>query len=328
MDANCLGSDKTTDVGMLVDVAAGVVFGSYLCDHHKSLAQALDVLLKECAVEGVEWVLVWLNSWPAGLKLNTELSQFYVDIFMSILASYTLLLQRATPYTPALVYFTGILASARMSLALAFLADILALATAHLYTSYALARAIYAHMLATAASLWNLFRGNHYNVLRHRTDSWHYDIDQLLFGTIIFTLLAFLFPTVLVYYLLFAATRLATILAHAILQTLLALLTHSPTAVPAKPGTPSFLLSSTPTDYRFIGDVYFQVRESADPHAHPQPYLASRSQPRDMASFAQYRPLWTRAAAHYDPARLAAAVLAGHHLARMGATAQSSRSTG
>ncbi|KAF7416211.1 phosphatidylinositol N-acetylglucosaminyltransferase subunit gpi1 [Pleurotus ostreatus] len=311
MDANCLGSDKTTDVGMLVDVAAGVVFGSYLCDHHKSLAQALDVLLKECAVEGVEWVLVWLNSWPAGLKLNTELSQFYVDIFMSILASYTLLLQRATPYTPALVYFTGILASARMSLALAFLADILALATAHLYTSYALARAIYAHMLATAASLWNLFRGNHYNVLRHRTDSWHYDIDQLLFGTIIFTLLAFLFPTVLVYYLLFAATRLATILAHAILQTLLALLTHSPTAVPAKPG-----------------DVYFQVRESADPHAHPQPYLASRSQPRDMASFAQYRPLWTRAAAHYDPARLAAAVLAGHHLARMGATAQSSRSTG
>lgn len=46
--------------------------------------------------------------------------------------------------------------------------------------------------------------GKRYNVLRNRTDSWEYDLDQLLFGTILFTLLAFLFPTVLVYYALFA----------------------------------------------------------------------------------------------------------------------------
>lgn len=255
---------------MVIDVTAGVIFGSYLCDNCESLAQALDALLKEWVVERAEWVLVWLNSWPAGLKLNTELSQFYVDIFMSIIAFCALLLQQATPYTPALVYFTGILASARMSLALAFLADTLAIATTHLYLCYVLARVIYAQMLATAASLCNLFRGKHYNVLRNRTDSWQYDIDQLLFGTIIFTLLAFLFPTVLVYYLLFAATRLATILAHAILQTLLALLTHTPSTVPAKPGY-----------------VYFQVRESAD--AHPQPYLASKSQPRDIRYLGQYR---------------------------------------
>ncbi|KAF9492422.1 Gpi1-domain-containing protein [Pleurotus eryngii] len=283
---------------MVIDVTAGVIFGSYLCENSEWLARAVDALLKEWAVERVEWVLVWLNSWPAGLKLNTELSQFYVDVFKSIIAGN--LLQPA----PSLVYFTGILACARMSLALAFLADILAIATAHLYLSYVLARVIYAQILATAASLWNLFRGKHYNVLRHRTDSWHYDIDQLLFGTIIFTLLAFLFPTVLVYYLLFAATRLATILAHAILQSLLALLTHTPTTVPAKPG-----------------DVYFQVCESASASAHPQPYLAQKNQPSDMGYLDQYRPLWTRAAAHYDPARLAAAVLAGRHLARIGATA-------
>ena len=41
-------------------------------------------------------------------------------------------------------------------------------------------------------------------MLRNRIDSWEYDMDQLLFGTILFTLLAFLFPTVLVYYALFA----------------------------------------------------------------------------------------------------------------------------
>jgi phosphatidylinositol glycan class Q protein len=41
-------------------------------------------------------------------------------------------------------------------------------------------------------------------VLRKRIDPWVYDMDQLLFGTMLFTLLAFLFPTVLAYYSLFA----------------------------------------------------------------------------------------------------------------------------
>lgn len=46
--------------------------------------------------------------------------------------------------------------------------------------------------------------GKRYNVLRNRIDPWDYDVDQLLFGTILFTLVAFLFPTILAYYTLFA----------------------------------------------------------------------------------------------------------------------------
>lgn len=49
--------------------------------------------------------------------------------------------------------------------------------------------------------------GKRRNILRNRTDTWSYDIDQLLFGTVLFTLLAFLFPTALVYYVLFAGVR-------------------------------------------------------------------------------------------------------------------------
>jgi N-acetylglucosaminyl transferase component (Gpi1) len=41
-------------------------------------------------------------------------------------------------------------------------------------------------------------------VLRNRVDSWTYDMDQLLLGTILFTLVVFLSPTVTCYYLLFA----------------------------------------------------------------------------------------------------------------------------
>jgi hypothetical protein len=46
--------------------------------------------------------------------------------------------------------------------------------------------------------------GKRYNVLRNRVDAWEYDMDQLLFGTILFTLLAFLSPTVIAYHFLFA----------------------------------------------------------------------------------------------------------------------------
>ena len=49
--------------------------------------------------------------------------------------------------------------------------------------------------------------GKRYNVLRNRTDSWNYEVDQLLFGTILFTLVAFLLPTVLIYYVFFTLVR-------------------------------------------------------------------------------------------------------------------------
>lgn len=44
-------------------------------------------------------------------------------------------------------------------------------------------------------------------MLRNRIDACDYDLDQLLPGTCLFTLLTFLFPTVLVYYLTFAMVR-------------------------------------------------------------------------------------------------------------------------
>lgn len=55
----------------------------------------------------------------------------------------------------------------------------------------------------------DLLSGKRYNVLRHRVDSWSYDLDQLLLGTILFTLTAFISPTTFTYYVLFAIVRLS-----------------------------------------------------------------------------------------------------------------------
>lgn len=86
--------------------------------------------------------------------------------------------------------------------------------------------------------------GKRYNTLRNRTDPWDYDVDQLLLGTILFTLAAHLFPTILVYYTLFALVRcfpwnvvilnvldqvrLGIIILYASCETLLAFMNHFP----------------------------------------------------------------------------------------------------
>ena len=46
--------------------------------------------------------------------------------------------------------------------------------------------------------------GKRFNVLHRRIDSWHYEVDQLILGTLLFTLFTFTFPTLLTYGILFA----------------------------------------------------------------------------------------------------------------------------
>lgn len=56
-------------------------------------------------------------------------------------------------------------------------------------------------------SLWRLFRGKKWNVLRQRVDSAVYDADQLFVGTLLFTVLLFLLPTIGLYYVVFTLVR-------------------------------------------------------------------------------------------------------------------------
>ncbi|KAG5651481.1 hypothetical protein H0H81_008512 [Sphagnurus paluster] len=163
-------------------------------------------------------------------------------------------------------------------MAISLFLDMLALLTAHIYVCYVISRVVYYRMLQTAGSLWNLFRGKRYNVLRNRTDSWEYDIDQLLFGTILFTLLAFLFPTVLAYYAIFALMRLGVLIIQATLETLLALMNHFPLFA---------LMLRVKDPWRLPGGIYFIAQECSGSE---DPVLVIKNQPVPLSSiFFQYR---------------------------------------
>lgn len=69
---------------VLNDVTIGIAFGTFLSENHHALAYIINTYAERFLVEEIKWALIWLDSWPAGLKLNTELSRFYSHTFIGL----------------------------------------------------------------------------------------------------------------------------------------------------------------------------------------------------------------------------------------------------
>lgn len=154
--------------------------------------------------------LDFLNDWPVGLKLNTPLSQFFCS-------SATLLIQHwnelVTPllqtHGPLLLTVIANSALLGLTLLLSIVSDALSVLALHIRLSHAAASFVFSLQRDSLSGLFNLFRGKRWNVLRQRTDSYQYDIDQLFLGTVLFTVSIFLMPTTTSYAGFFAAIHLA-----------------------------------------------------------------------------------------------------------------------
>ena len=132
------------------------------------------------------------------------------------------------PHFPQIIRMFGFAGIAGASLPLSLASDLLSLCTLHIFSFYIASARIWGWQLSIITSLFHLFRGKKRNVLRNRIDSCDYELDQLLLGTILFTLLFFLLPTVGVFYFTFALSRMGIIGLKAVLDTLLACLNHFP----------------------------------------------------------------------------------------------------
>ena len=130
------------------------------------------------------------------------------------------------PSLPHIVRFIGFSSFAGASMPISLFSDLVSALTLHIYSFYIASARIYNWQLTIIVSLFHLFRGKKRNVLRNRIDSCDYDLDQLLLGTILFTLLTFLLPTVGVFYATFAGARMGIIILKAALDTWLAFLNH------------------------------------------------------------------------------------------------------
>lgn len=211
------------------DVIIGIALGSYIIDNADTASTQISHFLNSYTITGLQRMITWLMDWPAGLKLNNELAAFLGDLFLWVIEYWSFIMNAfITPFLPRIMYFIGYSSFAGASLPIALFSDLLSILTLHIYSFYIASARIFNWQLTIIASLFHLFRGKKRNVLRNRIDSCDYDLDQLLLGTILFTLLFFLLPTVIVFYLTFASARMAIITSKAVLDTFLACLNHFP----------------------------------------------------------------------------------------------------
>ncbi|KAG9043766.1 phosphatidylinositol N-acetylglucosaminyltransferase subunit gpi1 [Tulasnella sp. UAMH 9824] len=282
---------------ILNDVIIGTTVGLLLLENSNVLGIKLATLTRMYTVDFLRETLMWLDNWPVGLKLNTELSHAFCTLFVGLTELWSNALDSIAPHLPILISLLGMSGRLGLTMILSILSDALSLLTVHVYCGYLVATAIFSRMLSVFGSLWRLFRGKRRNVLRNRTDSWDYDLDQLLLGTILFTLLAFLFPTVLVYYALFALARVFIILIHASLETCLAFLNHFPLFA---------MMLRLKDPARLPGGIYFDCSN------YPSGYIELKNQPISFGRlFFQHVRVWSKLAAHYDPRRLLRCLFTG-----------------
>lgn len=130
-------------------------------------------------------------------------------------------------------------------------------------------------------------------------------MDQLLLGTILFTLLVFLFPTVAVFYALFVFSRVVVILVQACLEIALAMLNHFPLfAVMLRVKDPK----------RLPGGIRFTVIDKTRATI----YLLVQSVPLGSERiFYQYMYLINDAFSRYFNVGIVRGVLVGEHLKPM-----------
>ncbi|KAJ8121732.1 hypothetical protein ONZ43_g1890 [Nemania bipapillata] len=210
------------------DVIIGIALGSYIIENADWVADMINMLLAKYTITALQSSISWLMGWPAGLKLNSELALFLGDLFLWVIDYWSSCAQALEPLLPQMIWVIGFSSFAGASMPIALFSDLLSALTLHIYSFYLASARIFHWQLTILLSLFQLFRGKKYNILRNRVDSCDYDLDQLLVGTILFTLLFFLLPTVIVFYLNFALARMVIILLKAVFDTMLSCLNHFP----------------------------------------------------------------------------------------------------
>uniref|UniRef100_A0A1A7Z1L2 Phosphatidylinositol glycan, class Q n=1 Tax=Iconisemion striatum TaxID=60296 RepID=A0A1A7Z1L2_9TELE len=206
-------------VSVLVDVALGVFLMSWLYrdDHISMLANAL-VPAADHVAQQLEELLQWLMGAPAGLKMNRALDQVLGRFFLYHIHLWISYIHLMAPFIEGILWYGGLSACLGLTFALSLLSDMVALFTFHIYCFYVYGARLYCLKIYGLSSLWRLFRGKKWNVLRQRVDSCSYDLDQLFIGTLLFTILLFLLPTTALYYLVFTLLRLVVVLFQGILH--------------------------------------------------------------------------------------------------------------
>jgi phosphatidylinositol glycan class Q protein len=226
----------------------GITIYKFIIINHKIiLAFVQKVVIQGILFDGIYRLIRWVSvNHPAGFKLNNELGQFMGDLYLWSLKFWKYLINDflqeeilkevkqhiikiLLQFVKFICYFGGV------SFLIASVIDVIKILRLHISGFYQTASKIYNKQIEVLKSLFQLFRGKKYNVLRNRIDNLNnysvgdsFEIVQFLMGTLIFMILVLLLPTVFAFYLTFFLLQLIGTIAVVYLEWLQIVATCSP----------------------------------------------------------------------------------------------------
>lgn len=214
------------------DILLGVIFSNILKANHNFIAHSVQILIPKYETMLGDTIR-WLMNSPAGFKLNNELASFLGQLIFWVLDLWkTTTLAWIITNIDSLLSIVEILTSyCGITLFISILLDLTNVIFLNVYGFYIACTRLYFWQISIVMSLFKLFYGKKYNILRNRVDSNNYEFDQLMIGIIMFTILIYLLPTVFIFYLTFVLLRLAVLSILFALKFLLILLNHIPIVV-------------------------------------------------------------------------------------------------
>ncbi|SCV00069.1 LAMI_0G02696g1_1 [Lachancea mirantina] len=214
------------------DICFGLIIGALLRDNRFKISAAVSRSLEEFLYKKVRFMTVFLGDNPFGIKLNGELAKFLSELFQWIIdfshETYISTIIRYPSVEFMVDVISGICSLFGANFALSLIADLVSLLSMHISLFYFISARIYNWQLNLMLTLFYLFCGKKRNVLRKRVDGNMFQLDQLLMGTLFFTVNVFLLPTVAIFYAFFTLLRIVILTLEVTLESTMAMLNHFP----------------------------------------------------------------------------------------------------
>ncbi|CDR97440.1 PHOSPHATIDYLINOSITOL N-ACETYLGLUCOSAMINYLTRANSFERASE SUBUNIT Q, putative [Babesia bigemina] len=161
-------------------------------------------------------------------KLNNEVAVFVSRLLLSVLVVWRIIKPRIQAHFTVLSNIFQYSALFGVTCHTAVLVDILTIETMHVAYAHCIMLYLTKWMQRYLYSLLQLFKGKKWNVLKQSLDSNNYTREQLFLGTVIFTLLLLIYPTIWVFYCVTLLVYLPVFVARAFMRSVIEVMTKFP----------------------------------------------------------------------------------------------------
>uniref|UniRef100_A0A182SZ35 Phosphatidylinositol N-acetylglucosaminyltransferase subunit Q n=1 Tax=Anopheles maculatus TaxID=74869 RepID=A0A182SZ35_9DIPT len=188
---------------LLIDICFGVAIMSLIICFGNPGTRFME--FAEIVVDSLLQLLQTLRGNPIGLKLNGSLNEFFFSCFSYQVDLWWMFLIILSPAIQFLFVPLSILGLFGLSFQVAMLSDLIVLISLHAHCFYIYVAVLYRIEVGGIGALYRTVLGKKRNVLRDRVEAHDYMNRQLFLATLSFTVLLFLLPTILFYYIVFAS---------------------------------------------------------------------------------------------------------------------------